>query len=96
MATVQSVASHRDEILRIAARYGVRRVRLFGSVSRGDARPDSDIDLLVELAPGRSLLDQVGFQQDVEELLGLPVDVVVEGGISPYLEASILNEAQPL
>lgn len=86
----------RDEILTIAARYGARNVRVFGSMARGEARPGSDIDLLVDLEPGRSLLDHVGLWQDLEELLGCRVDVVVEGGISPYLEERVLAEAKPL
>ncbi len=86
----------RDEILGIAARYGARNVRVFGSAARSEARPDSDIDLLVDLEPGCSLLDHVGLWQDLEELLGCRVDVVVEGGISPYLQETILAEATPL
>jgi hypothetical protein len=87
---------HRDAILAIAARYGARNVRAFGSAARGDAGPDSDIDLLVDLEPGRTLLDLVALWQDLEDLLGRPVDVVVEGGINPYLEERILSEAVPL
>jgi predicted nucleotidyltransferase len=87
---------HRDAILATAARYGARNVRVLGSAARGDLRPDSDVDLLVELAPGRTLLDHVALWQDLEELLGRRVDVVVEGGISPYLERNILAEARPL
>ncbi|MCK4659250.1 MAG: nucleotidyltransferase family protein [Phycisphaerae bacterium] len=70
--------------------------RIFGSVARGDARPDSDIDLLVDLEPGRSLLDHVGLWQDLEELLGRRVDVVVDGSLNPHLEKRILAEATPL
>ena len=96
MVSDRSLNEHRDEILSIAARHGARNVRLFGSVARGDARPDSDIDLLVDLEPGRSLLDHVGLWQDLEELLGRRVDVVVDGGLSPHLEKRILAEATPL
>ena len=81
--------------MQLATKYGIRRVRLFGSVARGEERPDSDV-VLVDFEPHRSLLDQVGFEQDLEELLGCRVDVVSEGGISPYLEAEILREAVPL
>ena len=86
----------RTEILQIAAKYGARNVRVFGSTARGSATDDSDVDILVELDDGRSLLDQVGLQQELEELLGRKVDVVVEGGISPHLEDRILSEAVPL
>ena len=88
--------ARREAILRLAKNYGIRRVRLFGSVARGEDRPESDVDVLIEFEPGRSLLDQVGFRQDLEELLGRRVDVVSEGGISPYLEDRILSEAVPL
>jgi predicted nucleotidyltransferase len=87
---------NRTAILRIAAKHGARRVRVFGSTARGTAGEGSDVDILVDLAEGRSLLDHVGLQQELEELLGRKVDVVVEGGISPYLEQRILAEAVPL
>jgi predicted nucleotidyltransferase len=87
---------NRTEILRIAAEYGARNVRVFGSTARGSATDASDVDILVDLDEGRSLLDQVGLQQELEALLGRKVDVVVQGGISPYLEGRILAEAVPL
>lgn len=86
----------RDEIFELAQKYGGCNVRLFGSVVRGDARPDSDVDFLVKMDDGRSLLDLVGFSQDVEDLLGRKVDVVSEGGVSPYLRDRIFAEAIPL
>ncbi len=86
----------RESILRIAENYGASNVRVFGSTARGTESADSDIDILVALASDRSLLDQVGLKQDLELLLGRSVDVVVEGGISPYLEQQILSEAVPL
>lgn len=86
----------RETVLEIAAKHGARNVRVFGSATHGaDVRPN-DIDLLVDLEQGRSLLDQVGLKQDLEELLGRKVDIVVEGGISPYLEERIFAEAVPL
>lgn len=86
----------RATILRLATEHGARNVRVFGSAARGNAGHSSDLDFLVELEEGRSLLDQVALQQALEELLGRPVDVVVEGGISPHLERRILAEALPL
>ena len=90
------LADHRDAILEIAARYGASDVRIFGSMTRGEDNPESDVDLLVSLEAGRTLLDHVGLWQDLEELLGRRVDVVVDGGLSPYLRDRILAEALPL
>ena len=96
MIHLDDVRRERGTILQLAARYGIRRIRIFGSVARGQAGPDSDLDVLVDFDPGRSLLDQVGFEQDLQALLGCPVEVVAEGGLSPYLERRILREAIPL
>jgi hypothetical protein len=84
------------DILRIARTHGAVTVRVFGSRARGDAKPQSDLDLLVGLEPGRSLLDVVAIRQDLEDLLGYSVDVVTEGGLSPYLRERVLSEAQAL
>jgi predicted nucleotidyltransferase len=84
------------EILRIAHDRGAYDVRVFGSRARGDARPDSDLDLLVCFESGRSLLDLVGMKRALEELLGIRVDVVSERGLSPYLRDSVLAEAKRL
>lgn len=96
MTPLDSLREKREAILRIAAEHGARNVRVFGSVARGDATSQSDIDFLVEMPKGRSLWDLIGFWQDVEDLLGVEVDVVTDGGISPYLEEKILAEAVPL
>ena len=90
------VRKHRDEILAIVARHGARSIRLFGSLARGDGRPDSDLDLLVELEPGRSLLDPVAIKQDLEDALERSVDVVTRGSLSPYLKDRVLEGAIPL
>ena len=71
-------------------------MRLFGSAARGDAGTDSDIDILVAVESGRSYLDLVAFWQDLQELLRCEVDVVTDGGISPYLREAIYSEAVPL
>lgn len=86
----------RDEILRIAERRGAHRVRVFGSVARGDATEGSDLDLLVDWDPGRSLLDHVGLVQDLQELLGVPVHIGTEKSLHWYLRDKILREAKPL
>lgn len=88
--------NNRDEILRIAASYGAQDLRVFGSVSRGEAADTSDVDILVKLEPGRSLLDIIAIKQDLEDLLGCKVDVVTEDAISPYIREQILKEAVSL
>ena len=87
------VRKHRRGILALASKHGVARVRLFGSAARGEDDAASDVDLLMQMEPGRSLLDHIAFKQDVEELLGVKVDAVSEGGISPYIREAVLREA---
>ncbi|MCH9038845.1 MAG: nucleotidyltransferase family protein [Chloroflexi bacterium] len=87
---------HRNEILALAKMRGARNIRVFGSVARDEATTDSDVDILVDMEPGRSLLDLTGLQLDLEELLGRDVDVVTENGLSPYLKDRILAEATPI
>ncbi len=96
MVTAEVLKEKRSEILRVAAEHGAYNVRVFGSVRRGEAEPDSDVDLLVSMQKGKTLLDFVGLWQDLEELLGCKVDVISDGGISPYLREQILAEAVPL
>jgi predicted nucleotidyltransferase len=86
----------RREILRLAAEHGVQRVRVFGSVARGEAGPGSDVDFLVVMERDRSLLDLVGFRQDVEDLLGRKVDVVSEPALHWYIREDVLRQAVPL
>ena len=87
------VKEKREEILDIAARHGASNVRLFGSVARGDAGPESDVGFLVELERGRSLLDRAALILDLETLLGRRVDVATERGLKPYSREHILGEA---
>lgn len=91
-----AIRDHRDEILRLARAHGARKLRLFGSVARGDDRSDSDLDLLVEMEPGRSLVDHVALKQDLEGLLGCDVDVVTEQSLHPRLRDRVLREAVSL
>ncbi|MBK5290648.1 MAG: nucleotidyltransferase family protein [Acidobacteriia bacterium] len=90
------IRQHRGRILELASRHGARNVRLFGSTARGDAGPSSDIDLLVEMEPGRNYFHLVALWQDLEELLGRRVDMLSDGGVSPYLKDRIYAEAVPL
>jgi predicted nucleotidyltransferase len=87
---------YRTEILDLAVRHGARDVRVFGSLARGEGGKGSDLDLLVTLGEGRSLLDLVGLKQDLEDLVDRPVDVVTEQALSPYLRERVLSEAIPL
>ena len=96
MTLLEQVQSKREDILRLAARRGVRNVRLFGSVARDEAGPDSDVDFLVDLEPGRSLLDLGGLLMDLQKLMGRKVDVVTETGLRPRLRPRVLREARPL
>jgi len=92
----QLVKDKRGEILRIASRYGAHDVRVFGSVARGDADPESDVDFLVELEAGRSLLDLGGLQMELESLLGCRVDVVTVRGLKARIRDRVLREAMPV
>jgi predicted nucleotidyltransferase len=86
----------REAILAIAARHGATNVRVFGSVARGEAGADSDIDFLVDLEPGRSLLDHAALLVDLQELLGCDVDVVEPPALHWYVKERVLREAVPL
>lgn len=96
MTTADVLNSKRNEILRLAAQHGARHVRVFGSAARGEAGPTSDIDLLVRMDQGRSLLDLIELSQELESMLHRKVDILTDEGLSPYLQQRILNEAVPL
>lgn len=93
---IQALREKRDEILQIAAEHGARKVRIFGSVARGEADDASDLDLLVEMEPGRSLLDLGGLLMDLQDLLGCRVDVVTEKGLRTKIRDRVLREAVAL
>ena len=84
------------QIHRVAARYGVQSLRVFGSFARGQQGPGSDLDLLVGFEKGRGFSDLLGFCDEVEVAVGRPVDVVTEDGLSPFLRDRVLAEAIPL
>jgi predicted nucleotidyltransferase len=86
----------REEILEIARRHGAYNVRVFGSVARGEANEDSDVDILVEIERGRTLIDLVALDEELELIFDRKVQVVTDDGISPYLKDSIISEAVAL
>jgi hypothetical protein len=90
------IASKRQDILAICARNGASNVHVFGSVARGDTKATSDVDLLVDLAPDKSLLDHIHLQHELEDLLGVKVDVVTRRGLHPMLREDVLAEAVPV
>ena len=87
---------HRADILRLAAKHGAIDVRVFGSVARGEAGEASDIDLLVRMAPGRSLFDLGALVMDLQDLLGRRVDVVTERGLRPRIREHVVRDAVPV
>lgn len=92
----QILHSNRIAINSLAKRYGVRNIRVFGSVARGEANNESDIDLLVDVEPGRSLFDLGGFQMEMQTLLGRRVDVVTEKALHWYIRDQVIGEAVAL
>jgi hypothetical protein len=86
----------RTDILRIASKYGARHIRVFGSVARGEADAQSDVDFLVDLEARRSLLDLGGLQYELQSLLDRPVDVVTERGLKARIRERALREAAPV
>jgi predicted nucleotidyltransferase len=93
---LDELKSRRADVVALAARHGARNVRVFGSAARDEAGESSDIDLLVDLDPDRSLLDHVALVQDLEELLGRRVDVVTTAALHWYIRDRVLAEAVPL
>ena len=93
--TLDQIRKKRSRLLAIAGRHGATHLRVFGSVARGETGPESDLDLLVELEPGRSLLDHIALIQDLEEDLDCRVDVVTETALKERYKKRIFNEAGP-
>jgi predicted nucleotidyltransferase len=96
MNTIEALRNRRNEILRIASAHGAQDVRVFGSVARGESVQGSDLDFLVRLEPGYSLLDLIAIKQDLEDLLSCEVDVITEAALSPYIREQVLQEATML
>ena len=91
-----AILENRDDILRLARKHGAKNLRLFGSAARGDERADSDLDFLVEMEEGRSLVDHVALKQDLEDLLDCEVDVVTEGALHSQIRERVLQQAVSL
>lgn len=96
MGVKELLQSKREEILRVAAKHGAHNVRIFGSVARGEANETSDVDFLVKMEAGRSLLDHAGLILDLEELLERPVDVASERGLRTKVRKRVMKEVVPL
>lgn len=94
--TLDEVRSWRDQIVRIGERYGVRNIRVFGSVVRGEAGNASDLDLLVDVERGHGYFDMAGFALEVEDLLGVFTQVATVGGLKARIRNHALREAAPL
>jgi predicted nucleotidyltransferase len=89
----EAIREQREAILRVAAKHGATQVRLIGSVARGEARPDSDLDLLVKWQEGTSLLDQAALMLELESLLGRKVDIASDGWVKPTIRESVYRDA---
>ena len=96
MGIREIIGDKREAILALAAKYGASNVRIFGSVAEGKADEASDVDFLVDMAPGRSLFDMGGLLMDLQDLLGRKVDVVTEAGLHWYIRDRVIQQARLL
>lgn len=92
----EAIRERREEILRVVMAHGAMQVRLIGSVARSEARPDSDVDLLVKWREGTSLLDQAALKLEIENLLGRRVDIASDGWVKPSIRESVYRDAVAL
>lgn len=92
----QDIKKNRAKLLKLAKQHGAKRVQVFGSVVRGNARMTSDVDVLVSMRPGRTLTDMAAIKESFTRTLKRPVDVVAASGLSSYMRDAILRDAQPL
>lgn len=90
---IELISQQREQIISLAARYGASHIRVFGSFARGTADDHSDVDFLVDLAPGHSLFDLGGLLYELQQLLGRNVDVVTPAGLRPRIRERVLSEA---
>ena len=96
MVTLSDIQKKRADILKIAHRYGADNVRVFGSVVRGETGPDSDLDILVHFSDKTSLIDHIALMQDLEDMLGVKVDVVEDDALHPLIRDRVLSEGVAL
>ena len=96
MRPSQALSQHREAVCRAAARYHAANPRVFGSALRGDDGDGSDLDLLVDTLPGTTLLDLGGLQDELQELLGVPVDVLTPNALPDRFRARVLAQARPV
>ena len=96
MALHPQLKAMRNEILELAAKRGAYNVRVFGSAARGDIRPDSDVDFLVDMEADRSLFDMGALLMDLQDLLGREIHLVTEKALHWYIKDKVLKEARPL
>lgn len=96
MPLAKPIEEHRDKILAIARRHGALKVRVFGSMARGEATSSSDVDFLVDLEEGRDLFDLGAMLMDLQDLLGRQVDTVTEQALHPRIREKVIQEAVPL
>ena len=96
MSVREDIHRQRETLLAIALRHGASNLRLFGSVARGDERPDSDVDLLIDLSPDRGFGDYLGLAEELEALLHRRVDLVLARSLSPHFRPFIEAEARPV
>jgi len=95
-ARARELRRQRRRLMEAGRAHGVRRIRVFGSLARGEETPTSDLDLLVELEPGRTLLDLAAFRREAHEITGMPVDVATPDMLKDRIRAEVLAEALPL
>ena len=93
---LDQLRAYKADIVTIAVKHGASNIRVFGSVARGEANEQSDVDLLVDLEPGRSLLDHIGLMQDLEDLLGRSVDVATPSALHKRIKDRVMQDAIPL
>ena len=96
MVTLETLRERRDDILAIASRHGGSNLRVFGSVARGEAGPESDVDFLVDFEPGVSLLDHAGLLVDLQDSLKCKVDVGAARMLKSRVRERVLADARPL